>query len=101
MVGDFVNDTLKGIIPRSFDQIFEATQQDTEHAYKISVSFIQIYLETLMDLIEPSNEDIRIREDPEQGIYLEGVECVDVKSTKECEHIFMIGEKNRTTASTK
>jgi len=101
MVGDFENEINKGIIPRSFDHIFEAIKQDPEHKYKISLSFIQIYLETLMDLIEPSNEDIRIREDPDQGVYLDGVAWVDVKNIKECQYVFQIGEKNRSTASTK
>ena len=101
MVGDFESENNKGIIPRAFDHIFEQTKMDSEHAYKISISFIQIYLETLMDLIEPQNEDIRIREDPEHGVYLDGVEWVEVKNTKECKQVFMIGERNRATASTK
>jgi len=101
MVGDFENEKNKGIIPRSFDFIFNKIKQVSEFKYEISIAFIQIYLETLMDLIEPNNENIRIREDPDEGVYLDGCEWVKVKNIKQCQELFLIGEKNRTTASTK
>ena len=100
MVGEFENKKLKGIIPRSFDYIFEEIKKDTEHKYNILVSFIQIYLESIQDLLEPSNKEIRIREDPEQGVYLEGVQWVKINNTTEAAQIFHIGEKNRVSAST-
>ena len=100
MVGNFENEELKGIIPRSFDYIFEEIKKDKEHKYNIKISFIQIYLETIQDLLEPSNKEIRIREDPEHGVYLEGVQWIEVNSTGECSKIFKIGEKNRVTEST-
>ncbi len=52
-------------------------------------------------MLEPSNENIRIREDPENGVYLEGVEWITVKSPEDCKNVFLSGEKNRTVASTK
>ena len=100
MVGNFENNEIKGIIPRSFDYIFEEIKKDKEHKYNIKISFIQIYLETIQDLLEPTNKEIRIREDPEQGVYLEGVQWVPVTSTGDCSKIFKIGEKNRVTEST-
>ena len=72
MVGDFKNQKDKGIIPRAFDYIFEQTKQDKEHKYNILISFIQIYIEQIQDLLDPSKKDIRIREDPDNGVYLEG-----------------------------
>ena len=100
MVGDFFDNGLKGIIPRSFDFMFEEINKDSHHKYNISISFIQIYLETIQDLLEPRNKEIRIREDPDKGVYLEGVQWVQVTSTEECGKIFQIGEKNRVTEST-
>ena len=101
MVGDFDNETYKGIIPRSFDYIFSQIKQDKEHKYNISISFIQIYLESIQDLLEPKNKEIRIREDPERGVYLDGVRKDKVNSYEECKNLFHLGEKNRITESTK
>ena len=100
MVGNFDNPQTKGIVPRSFDYIFNEIKKDKEHKYNIMISFIQIYLETIQDLLEPANKEIRIREDPEHGVYLEGVQWVKVSSTNECCQVFKSGEKNRITEST-
>ena len=59
MVGEFRNEKNKGIIPRAFDYIFESVKQDNEHKYNIMISFIQIYLEHIQDLIEPMKKDKR------------------------------------------
>ena len=100
MVGDFKDNENKGIIPRSFDYIFEQVKQDKEHKYNINVSFIQIYIEQIQDLLEPSKKEIRIREDPEKGVFLEGVTWEKVTSTSDCSRIFTKGEQNRTTHAT-
>jgi hypothetical protein len=47
MVGDYKDKINRGIIPRSFDYIFETIKNDKENKYFISLSFIQIYLETV------------------------------------------------------
>ena len=57
MVGEFDNEEKKGIIPRSFDYIFTEIKNDKEHKYNIKISFIQIYLETIQDLLEPNNKE--------------------------------------------
>lgn len=101
MVGDFQDESQRGVIPRSFEYLFKMIKQDKEFKYNISISFIQIYLEIIQDLLEPMNENIRIREDPDLGVYLEGVEWVKVTNLQECHLVFDAGEKNRATASTK
>ena len=102
MVGKFEDNELKGIIPRSFDYMFDkiSNNKDKTSKFMVSIAFIQIYLETIQDLFEPSN-NVRIREDPEQGVFLEGVEWLKVKNTNDCEEAFKRGEKNRVTAFTK
>ena len=100
MVGDFKDQKNKGIIPRSFDYIFEQVKQDKEHKYNITVSFIQIYIEQIQDLLDPSKKEIRIREDQDKAVYLEGVTWVKVSNTNECGQVFAKGEENRTTHAT-
>ena len=74
MVGEFDNPSTRGIIPRSFDYIFERMNQiqkeDPSSKYTINIAFIQIYLEIIQDLFEPTNQ-VKIREDPDKGVFLE------------------------------
>jgi hypothetical protein len=74
MVGEFNDNNLKGIIPRSFDYIFQRIEEnhkkDPSERYNISIAFIQIYLETIQDLFELKNQ-VKIREGPDKGIFLE------------------------------
>ena len=104
MVGDFSDDKLKGIIPRSFDYIFtkieENHKKDPSERYKISIAFIQIYLETIQDLFELKNH-VRIREDPDKGVFLENCLWINIKNSEEFKEAFKKGEKNRKTAETK
>ena len=104
MVGEFLDEKLKGIIPRSFDYIFnkieENQKKDPSERYKISIAFIQIYLETIQDLFELKNH-VRIREDPDKGVFLENCMWIIIKNTKECAEAFKKGEKNRNTECTR
>ena len=97
MIGSEKN---KGIIPRAFDYIFESVKQDSEHEYNIKISFIEIYKEHIQDLIDLTKKDIRIRESPEEGFFLEGVTWVKINNTSEFVDLFTKCEKNRTTEST-
>ena len=62
---------------------------------------MQLYLESIQDLLEPEARDIRIREDPDKGVYLEGVQWFKCNSPEECAQIFHKGEINRNTECTK
>ena len=104
MVGEFNNPSIKGIIPRSFDYIFERIKQlqkeEPSSKYNINISFIQIYLETIHDLFEPNNQ-VKIREDPDKGVFIENCLWIKVKNINDCEEAFKRGEKNRITECTK
>ena len=106
MVGDFNNKSRRGIIPRAinyiFDEMNEITKQEGANAngskFSLYLSFIQIYLESIQDLLA---KEIKIREGPDKGVYLDGVQWVRCSSPDECKEIFHMGEKNRATESTK
>ena len=91
----------QGIIPRSAQYIFNHIQNCTTHGLTVKVGFLQIYMEMLQDLINPNAEkQIRIREDPEEGVYLSGITWTPVTSTKNCMELMYQGDKNRNTAFT-
>ena len=103
MVGEFGDENLKGIIPRSFDYMFtkiKESQEKEKSKYVISIAFIQLYLEAIQDLFEPNNHPV-LREDPETGVYLDGVKWIRINNTKECYDEFKKGEKNRITECTR
>ena len=109
-------------MPRTFNYIFNKinsllsknNQYNTENSnnnnneikqnyyrYNISLAFVQLYLESIQDLLDIESKDIRIREDPEKGVYLEGVQWFKCNTPEECEEVFHKGELNRNTESTK
>ncbi|EDO49990.1 predicted protein [Nematostella vectensis] len=54
-----------GIIPRAVKQIFQAFESKQKIVFEVHVSYIEIYLEELRDLLDldTSSKDIHIRED--------------------------------------
>ena len=66
MVGEFLEDKLKGIISRSLIiysiKLKKIKKKDPSERYKILIAFIQIYLETIQYLFELKNH-VRIREE--------------------------------------
>ena len=104
MVGEFDNPKIRGIIPRSLDYIFKKINklqnEEPNSKYNINISLIQIYLEMIQDLFEPNNQ-VKIREDPDKGVFLENCLWINVKNSEEFEEAFKKGEKNRVTECTK
>jgi len=96
MVGEKFIPEKYGIIPRSLEYIFHKSKG----AYDISISFIQIYMEIIQDLLEPGNAGIKIREDAAQGVFITGVSWIPAGSVEQCMNISSIGEKNRAVALT-
>lgn len=91
----------KGVIPRSISQIFSHIQSSETHSFQVKVGFLQLYMEMLQDLLRPDeNKTIRIREDPDEGVYLTGVNWVNVNNVKACMDLLAIGDRNRSTAFT-
>ena len=68
---------------RSFEYIFEnqeaqkqlvADKNDgSELSFLMKCSFLEIYNEQIMDLLEPSSVNLNLREDIKKGVYVEGL----------------------------
>lgn len=83
MFGENIKDPqLKGIIPRNIDHLFHMISQASGTTYKITLSMLQIYKEVVYDLLT-GNYNLKIKESPIEGIYVEGAEeiCVDNPDT--------------------
>ncbi|CAI5521124.1 unnamed protein product [Closterium sp. Naga37s-1] len=56
--------------------------------------------ERIQDLLRPSSSNMQIRES-ENGVYISGVEEVEVTCVEDCLKLLAVGERNRTVAFTK
>ena len=91
-----------GITPRALAHIFETIDSEgDEFTYEVQVGFLQIYMEMVQDLLDPKNEDVRIREDPALGVFVSGITYLGVKNVHQAMGLFAMGEKNRAVAFTR
>jgi kinesin family protein 5 len=73
MFGDLRDNDLKGIIPRSIEEIFDFINNDNSVEFILSCSMLEIYKETLYDLLSIARPDLKIKECPQKGIYVENL----------------------------
>lgn len=94
-----VQPTAIGMIPRAVAEIFRRAAEDPLHHYGVGMSYIQIYMELIQDLLRPESENLQIREDL-NGVFVAGVHEERVTSMEQCLHLLEQGERNRVFAFT-
>lgn len=63
---------------------------------------VQLYMETIQDLLDPANDNITIVEDPKTGdVSLPGASLVDIRDQQSFVELLRIGEAHRFAANTK
>lgn len=64
----------KGIIPRIVEQIFDSIMQsDQTIEFTVKVSYMEIYMEKIRDLLLPQNDNLPIHEEKGKGVYVKGL----------------------------
>jgi kinesin family member 5 len=113
--GPLLNDT--GIVPRLVESLFEHIRVNPDNAqFRITTSFLQIYMEQITDLLAPipfdnnrgsysarnhnASKTLTIREDPETGIFVHGLTLKKIRSKEELLNIVKRGARFRSTNST-
>ncbi|KAH0176071.1 kinesin family protein, partial [Aureobasidium melanogenum] len=94
----------EGVIPKicraMFERIEEA-QKDNNLTCTVEVSYLEIYNERVRDLLNPSTKgNLKVREHPSTGPYVEDLAKLVVRSFAEIEHLMDEGNKARTVAAT-
>lgn len=115
MMGDPKKEATRGIIPRLCDDLFTKAHelmqppepQDGDPSqpieivqYRMEVSYLEIYCERVRDLLKPSSKNLRVREHPKVGPYVDGLSKCVVKNFSDIERLMDEGNKSRTVAST-
>ncbi|XP_048132099.1 kinesin-like protein KIN-UA isoform X2 [Rhodamnia argentea] len=89
----------RGIMVRAMEDILGDISLETD---SVSVSYLQLYMETIQDLLDPSNDNISIVEDPKTGdVSLPGASLVEVRDQQSFLELLQLGEAHRFAANTK
>ncbi|KAL5796337.1 hypothetical protein ACOSQ2_001157 [Xanthoceras sorbifolium] len=89
----------RGIMVRSMEDILADVSLETD---SVSVSYLQLYMETIQDLLDPGNDNISIVEDPKTGdVSLPGATLVEIRNQQSYMELLRIGEAHRIAANTK
>ncbi|KAJ7087310.1 kinesin-like protein [Mycena belliarum] len=95
----------KGIIPLTCSELFVRVEDkkaaDPNLSFTVEVSYIEIYNEKVRDLLNPKNSgNLRVREHPSLGPYVEDLSKLVVSSYEEMMTLMDEGNKARTVAAT-
>ncbi|KIY45170.1 kinesin-domain-containing protein [Fistulina hepatica ATCC 64428] len=95
----------KGIIPLTCSELFVRVEReraaDLHKSFNVEVSYIEIYNEKVRDLLNPKNTgNLRVREHPSLGPYVEDLSKLVVTSYDEMMTLMDEGNKARTVAAT-
>lgn len=64
----------RGIIPRACSHIFSYIKKSQEGIeFTIKCSFLEIYKEVIRDLLNPKGFNLKVRETPSRGVWVEGL----------------------------
>ena len=116
---DIDSDELKGIIPRITEQIFQSIVESDAHLeYFVKVSYMEIYLERIRDLLQrgcdkrlsflfalnsirsAQNDNLQIHEEKSKGVYVKSLSDYYVSSAREVYEIMRQGGAARVVTST-
>ncbi|XP_058037893.1 kinesin-like protein KIF16B isoform X3 [Ahaetulla prasina] len=95
-----------GLIPRICEGLFKRVNEKTrwnEASFRTEVSYLEIYNERVRDLLRRKSSktnNLRIREHPKEGPYVEDLSKHLVQNYSDVEELMEGGNINRTTAAT-
>jgi kinesin family protein 5 len=99
--GDIENEETRGIIPRIVAQIFESILASPSNIeYTVRVSYMEIYMERIRDLLNPINDNLPVHEEKNRGVYVKGLLEVYVSSVEEVYEVMRRGGSARAVAAT-
>ena len=89
-----------GVMPRAINDLFAFAKQEDDLTWKFSLTYIEIYNERCKDLLNPSPNDLDVREDPKRGNVVAGAVEIAVTSLHQIMELMDRGSMHRTTEAT-
>ncbi|XP_070571216.1 kinesin-like protein KIF9 [Ptychodera flava] len=105
MTGATENYQHRGLIPRSIAQVYREIEERPEHAITVRISYLEIYNETMFDLLSTLPESIQsvpqmtIVEDEQGGVNVKGLSVHLAQNEEEALNLLFEGETNRAIAA--
>ncbi|KAB2635538.1 kinesin-related protein 4-like [Pyrus ussuriensis x Pyrus communis] len=87
-----------GVIPLAIKDVFSIIQDTPGREFLLRVSYLEIYNEVINDLLDPTGQNLRVREDS-QGTYVEGIKEEVVLSPGHALSFIAAGEEHRHVGS--
>ena len=101
MGADIDDEEQRGIIPRIVEQMFASILRSPENIeYTVRVSYMEIYMEKIRDLLVPQNDNLPVHEEKARGVYVKGLLEIYVSSVQEVFEVMRRGGMARATAAT-
>ena len=72
-----------GLLPLAVEDVFQHVQQHHDKQFVLRMSYLEIYNETVNDLLRPSSMNLRIFDDPQMGVLIKGLEETVVVSPEQ------------------
>ncbi|XP_070784645.1 kinesin-like protein KIF9 [Enoplosus armatus] len=106
MTGSTESYKQRGIIPRALQEVFQEVEKRTEYAFSVYLSYLEIYNETLVDLLSslrdsphPSPHGMVVMEEPGRGVFIRGLSLHPVHSEEDALNLLFEGQMNRIIGS--
>jgi hypothetical protein len=91
-----------GITPRMISTVFDLIDNASESLeFTVKVSFCEIYMEKISDLLDNSKENLKIRENKNKGVYIADLSETYVTGDFDVHELLRIGSLNRQVGESK
>ena len=89
----------QGIIPQAMQHVFNKISQDKD-TFIITASFLEIYMERINDLFDPSRSNLHIQDDAQRKPHIIDLSTITLSSYETFITTYRKASKNRTTSLT-
>lgn len=89
-----------GIMVQALNDLFLEMRQNTDKAFKVTMSYLEIYNEMIRDLLNPDSGFLELREDAKGNVQVAGISEVTARSTEEVMAMLVKGNLERTQEPT-
>lgn len=101
MEGDTSSAELRGIIPNSFQHVFDKVTVSSDKKFLVRASYLEIYNEEVRDLLaKDTKNSLELKENVETGVFVKNLTFIAVTDVNEMEHVMQMGKKNRSVGAT-
>jgi len=92
---------LRGVIPNSFDHIFEHIHSKPSTKFLVRCSYLEIYNEEVRDLLGTDTKArLNLKEHPDRGVFVDGLKEEVVNDVETMNDVMERGEGHRTVGAT-